>query len=48
MKKMDIYMMTDIRAVTPVSGYGVYCIEWISPRGKATLTDMVELTISAR
>lgn len=24
MKKMDIYMMTDIRAVTPVSGYGVY------------------------
>jgi len=42
MKKMDIYMMTDIRAVTPVSGYGVYCIEWISPKGKAT--DMVELT----
>lgn len=29
MKKMDIYMMTDIRAVTPVSGYGVYCIEWM-------------------
>jgi ribonuclease HI len=44
MKKMDIYMMTDIRAVTPVSGYGMYCIEWISPKGKATLTDMVELT----
>lgn len=44
MKQINIYTMTSISAVTPTSGRGVYVIEWLSPKGKATLTDMVELT----